>query len=244
MTSDAPRPLPAGLSRHWYNAPDYVPGDPWRSFEPRRVALVLVDLIDWQVDPAGPSIAAMREAGLDEGADHLIRRYTEVIVPNLRILLPAARAAGVQVVHARLASRHEDFGDIVPALRPYVRAAGARAQSAAAAVPVAIGEVPGDLTVFKTGSGAFAGTELDLLLRRLAIDTLLYAGVVTNACVLLSVAAGFDLGYRQYLISDCTGAQTERDQADSERIIGTYLAEIVGAKDVALAFGNAQEARR
>lgn len=223
--------LPADLSAHWYNAPDFVPGDPWNGFDPARTALVLVDLISWQVDPAGPSIAAMRAAGHDERADYLLARFAHIIAPNLKLLLPAARRAGVRVVHSRLASRHPDYADIVPALRPYVQAAGALDGSSAAAPIAEVGDEPGDLSVVKSGSGAFGGTELDFLLRREGVDTILYAGVVTTACVLLSVAAGFDLGYRQYLVADCTGTLSERDQEDAERLIGNYLAEIVTAAD-------------
>lgn len=182
--------LPPDLSSRWYNASDYAPGDPWRDFDPARTALVLVDLINWQTDPDGPSIGSIRAAGHGDRADYLLRRCAELIFPNLRALLPAARRAGVRVVHARLASRHPDCADIVPALRPYVRAARASDGSPAAAPIAEVGDEPGDLSVVKSGSGAFGGTELDFLLRREGIDTILYAGVVTTACVLLSVAGG------------------------------------------------------
>lgn len=234
--------LPSALSAHWYNARQFTPGDPWRDFDPARTALVLVDLINWQVDPEGPSIAAMRAAGHDERADYLVGRFADVIGPNLHILLPAARRAGMRIVHARLASRHPDYADIVPALRPYVRAAGAYDGSPAAAPIAAVGEERGDLSVVKSGSGAFGGTELDFLLRREDIDTILYAGVVTTACVLLSVAAGFDLGYRQYLVADCTGTLSARDQEDAERLIGNYLAEIVTAADAVAAMERFSDA--
>lgn len=227
--------LPPDLSAHWYNADDFAPGEPWKAFDPARTALVLVDLINWQVDPSGPSVAAIRAAGHPERADYLLARFADTIGPNLELLLPAARRAGVRIVHARLASRHPDYADIVPALRPYAKAAGARDGSLAAAPIAEVGDEPGDLSVIKSGSGAFGGTELDFLLRREGIDTILYAGVVTTASVLLSVAAGFDLGYRQYLVADCTGTLSARDQEDAERLIGNYLAEIVTAADAAAA---------
>ncbi len=244
MTSEAKTQaalLPPGLSAHWYNDRRFVAGEPWQSFDPARTALVLVDLINWQVSPDGPSIAAMRAAGHDSNADYLLGRFADVIGPNLKTLLPAARRAGIRIVHARLASRHPDCRDIVPALRPYVQAAGA-IDGTRAAEPIAeVGNEPGDLSVVKSGSGAFGGTELDFLLRREGVDTILYAGVVTTACVLLSVAAGFDLGYRQYLVADCTGTLSDRDQFDAERLIGNYLAEIVSTADTVAACAFATE---
>jgi hypothetical protein len=47
----------------------------------------------------------------------------------------------------------------------------------------------------------------------------------------LSVGSGFDLGDRQYLISDCTAALCEKDQVDAERLIHVYLAEVVSAAE-------------
>jgi len=223
--------LPAALQDHWYNAARYQPDRPLEDFEPSRAALVLIDLINWQTASDGASVRSVRDAGLDQAADYLIARCAETVLPNLHALLPAARNAGVQVIHARLASRHPDYLDIVPALRAYVRAAGAQDGSRACEpLPGLAG--PRDLSVVKSGSGAFTATDLDALLRRLKIDTVLYAGVVTNACVMLTVAGGFDLGYRQYLITDCTGALSEKDQSEAERFMRTYLAEPVGAAQV------------
>ncbi len=94
------------------------------------------------------------------------------------------------------------------------------------------------------GSGAFAGSDLDFILKRLGIDTLIYAGVVTNACVMLSVASGFDLGYRQYLATDCTGALCDEDQADAERLMGFYLAQLVTTDDTITALDRLRTAPR
>jgi nicotinamidase-related amidase len=232
QTDRATKILPEAQQQHWYNAPNFRADEPWADLDPSRTALVLVDLINWQVAADGPSIQSVRQSGAIAQADHIVARCEEVVLPNLSRLVRGVRAAGIQIVHTRLASRHHDFADIVPALRPYVRAAGARDGSLACEPIPQVHSESGDLSVVKMGSGAFTGSNLDFLLRRLGIDTLLYAGVVTNACVMLSVAAGFDLGYRQYLITDCTGALSEEDQAAAERFIGLYMAQLVTTNGV------------
>jgi biuret amidohydrolase len=92
-----------------------------------------------------------------------------------------------------------------------------------------------DLSVTKTGSGAFTGSDLDTLLRRVGVTTILYAGVVTSACVMLTACAGFDLGYRQYLISDCTASLSDEDQRNAERMMSVYVAELVTALEAVTA---------
>lgn len=220
--------LPSDMQTRWYNSAQFVPEDPWAGLDPAATALVLVDMINWQAHPQGTSIAALRAAGADGEADHLLRRCESIVLPRLLSVLAAARPAGVAVVHARLASRSPDYTDVVPAFQPYLR--GARAMDGAwETEPLEGLWQPGDLSVVKHGSGAFA-SDLDSVLRNRAVHTVLYAGVLTNACVMLSAAAGFDLGYRQYLLTDCTAALTEDDQRAAERFISMYLAQIVSAE--------------
>lgn len=215
----------------------------WHGFDPQRAAIVLVDLINWQAAPDGALVKGIRASGRDEKADYLISRCADVLLPNLHQLIPAARQAGIQIVHARLASRHPDYMDIVPALRELARSAGAQDGTHACAPLPEVGYRPSDLSIIKPGSGAFTGSNLDILLRRLGIDTIFYTGVVTNACVFLSAATGFDLGYRQYLITDCTAALSDDDQAYAERFIGSYIAEPVTADETSKVFQRFLDAR-
>jgi nicotinamidase-related amidase len=216
------------MQTRWYNSARFVPEDPWAGLDPGATAVVLVDMINWQAHPEGTSIAALRAAGADDQADYVLGRCESIVMPRLLSVLAAARHAGIAVVHARLASRSRDYTDVVPAFQPYMR--GARAMEGAwETEPLEGLWQPGDLSVVKHGSGAFA-SDLNSVLRNRAVNTVLYAGVLTNACVMLSAAAGFDLGYRQYLLADCTAALTEDDQREAERFISVYLAQIVSAE--------------
>jgi nicotinamidase-related amidase len=223
--NDPSSPLPDQMNARWYNTERFDPNDKWAGFDPASTAIVLVDLVNWQAHPDGANIRALRDAGQVEAVDYLVERCTTVLVPALSRALDAARRSGIRVVHARLASRSADYLDVVPAFQPYLR--GAEAQEGSWGCQVLDGlEEPGDFSVVKSGSGAFNSSDLDGVLRNSGVRTVLYAGVVTSACVLLTVAAGFDLGYRQYLLTDCTAALNDSDQAAAEMFMGTYMAQL------------------
>jgi len=55
----------------------------------------------------------------------------------------------------------------------------------------------------KPGKGAFYQTDLELMLRNRAIDTLFVAGVTTEVCVNTTVREANDRGFRCIVLSDC-----------------------------------------
>lgn len=232
-------PLPETVSNRWYNADSFDPADKWSGLDPRRTALVLVDLINWQAHPDGGSIHALRQAGSTTEADYLVERCRSMVLPRLSGLIESARTAGVRVVHARLASVSGDYSDLVPAFQAYAAVSDARDGTwATESIEGLVAD--GDLSVTKAGSGAFTTSTLDAELRAMGITTLVYAGVLTNACVLLTAAAGFDLGYRQYVVADCTAAQSDEDQAFAEKFMDAYIAQVVSSEETADAFTAAR----
>ncbi|MGH3756884.1 cysteine hydrolase family protein [Actinophytocola sp.] len=65
--------------------------------------------------------------------------------------------------------------------------------------------------VIKRRRGAFTGTDLDVLCRGLAVDTLFVGGVDTVLGVESTVRSAYDLGYRVVVLADCCRGA---DQAD------------------------------
>ncbi|MGH8855845.1 MAG: isochorismatase family protein, partial [Telluria sp.] len=59
-----------------------------------------------------------------------------------------------------------------------------------------------DIVVVKRQWGAFYGTELDQLLRRRGIDTLVLGGIATNFGVESTARAAFDRGYKLVFAED------------------------------------------
>ncbi|TCT09616.1 cysteine hydrolase family protein [Paralcaligenes ureilyticus] len=62
---------------------------------------------------------------------------------------------------------------------------------------------PNDTVVTKHRVGAFAGTDLDMILCSNSIDTLLLAGIATGGVVLSTLRYAADADYQLLVIGDC-----------------------------------------
>ncbi|NLX17830.1 MAG: cysteine hydrolase [Desulfobulbus sp.] len=63
--------------------------------------------------------------------------------------------------------------------------------------------------IVKNRFSAFMNTELDFMLRRLGIQTIVVCGVQYPNCIRTTIFDGVALGYQVILITDAAGAQTE-----------------------------------
>ena len=106
--------------------------------------------------------------------------------------------------------------------------------------PESLRPQPGDYTIIKPRWSAFFQTELDLILRRLGIRTVILAGTTTPNCIRTTCYDANALDYNVVILSDCTSSQTEEIQqanlADMERmgalVINTCEFEHYGEKTV------------
>jgi nicotinamidase-related amidase len=66
-----------------------------------------------------------------------------------------------------------------------------------------VGPEPGDLTVWKRRVSAFAGTDLETILRAREVETLILFGIATSGVVLSTVRHAADADYRIIVVKDC-----------------------------------------
>lgn len=155
--------------------------------QPERTALILVDLQRGVVGGLGAGLGLLPHKAGD-------------VVANARRLAVALRDKGGLVV---LAS-----GSMGTSAVPYP-------SPAADVVPPAPGEVPpgwlhvvpeladvGAHLLHKHQWGSFYGTELEPLLRRRGVTTLLLGGVATNLGVESTAREAYDRGYTQVFVED------------------------------------------
>ncbi len=162
------------------------------------------------VEPAHTAIVTSEVQNGVVGATSALPRLAEAaaveMLPNLGRLLPAARAAGVQVVHCTAYRRADGKGANHNArLFMGVRKAPVSLLpgSTAVAVVPALGPEPDDLVLTRThGLSPMAGTDLDPVLRNLGIRTIVVTGVSVNVAITNLVMDAVNHGYDVVLPRD------------------------------------------
>jgi nicotinamidase-related amidase len=122
-------------------------------------------------------------------------------------VLNAARAAGMAVIHVQvgfrpglpeMSDRNKLLGGI-KASKPHQDFF----QGSSGAIHPALGPKPEDIVVVKHRVSAFAGTDLDMILRAREIHTIVMFGIATSGVVLSTLLEASDADYRLVVIEDC-----------------------------------------
>ena len=76
-------------------------------------------------------------------------------------------------------------------------------EGASGAIHPALGPESGDVVVTKRRVSAFAGTDLEIILRAKEIETLVLFGIATSGVVLSTLLEASDRDYRIAVVTDC-----------------------------------------
>ena len=167
------------------------------------------------------------EYGGKIGAD--LNAYRQII-PNIARLIATSRELHIPVFYTQQV-REESGIDLFTKLHrivPERRAeflripAVVRGTWDAAIIDELIPE-EGDHIVIKRRDSAFQDTELDLWLRSIYADTIIFTGVDTAICVENTLTDAFNIGYDVILVEDATASSWERiGQATIRKVAGSY----------------------
>jgi nicotinamidase-related amidase len=129
--------------------------------------------------------------------------FARQVVAPLTDLLPRARSAGVLVVFVRIAFRvnRADLPSGNALFETFFEAADIFHEGAAG-TEIDLPVQAEDVLVLKRRASAFAGTDLDLVLRARAVDSIAVAGVATSAMVAATCYDAADRGYRVTVLRD------------------------------------------
>lgn len=194
------------------------------------------------LDPAGTAIVTQELQGAvvgpNAGLAALATEARREALPNIARLLPVARAAGVQVVHALVQRRLDGRGSNHNARLFAIGQAGVDITPGGegATLLPEFGPEPTDLVLARWhGLGPMGGTDLDAVLRNLGVHTIIAVGVSLNVAIPNLVMDAVNAGYQVVLPRDAVaGIPTEYGAAIIKNTLSllatvTTTDELIGA---------------
>ncbi|MBS2551910.1 cysteine hydrolase [Catenulispora sp. NL8] len=142
-------------------------------------------------------------------------------LPRLRGAIDAARAAGVPVVYVVVGFRPGH-----PDISPRNKTFGALAQSGrfvegdlSARIHPDVAPLPGEVVVTKKRVSAFAGSDLDVVLRAGDVRHLVLTGIATSGVVLSTLRQAADLDFGLTVLADgCLDGDLEVHRVLTEKV--------------------------
>jgi nicotinamidase-related amidase len=207
----------------------------WRPLLPEpdirlgEAALLIVDMQRHSAHRDGATLRKLRAAGFADVAQGFGERL-DLIVPNIHRLQNAFRAAGLEVIHVRIASMTADGRDRGPSHKKlgHVAAPG----SSDASILPELAPIGDELVFSKTAGSVFCATNIEYVLRNLGIKTLVVTGIVTTGCVHTAVTDAADRGFHVILVEDGCGALLPEMHWASIRILRDVYAKILTTAEV------------
>jgi nicotinamidase-related amidase len=159
----------------------------------------------------------------------------EGFVPRAAGVIEQARRAGITIIHVKVG-----FRPGVPEASPRNKLFAALKASPAhqqffqgesGTIHPALKPAETDLVITKSRVSAFAGTDLEILLRANNIQTLILFGVATSGVVLSTLLAAFDADYEIFVIKDCCA---DRDPEIHQILVEKFFpqrASVMNASD-------------
>ena len=133
-----------------------------------------------------------------------VEHMRRVIAPTRR-LIAAARACGIPQIWTQHGTRGTVDAGPFHKLRPQLSEAGLRQGTWGYEILDEMGAASDDWFVEKTRLSAFFQTNLEVILRGLGAETVIFTGVLTNQCVAATSKDAMFRDFRPIVVEPCTG---------------------------------------
>jgi nicotinamidase-related amidase len=188
-----------------------------RPIAARRAALLVVDVQN----------GTCREQDATARPE-LHRAATGRVLPNLRRLLEAFRAARLEVIYTVIENLTEDGRD--RSLDYKLSGISVAKGSWEAQVIAEVAPARDEIVLAKTSSSVFHSTCLDYLLRNLGIEDVFVVGFLTDQCIDHTVKDGADRGYYMTCVHDACAAASEARHAAALECFAGYCRMLATAQ--------------
>ena len=156
------------------------------------------------IDPARTAVLSM---DLQAGIISIYAKDDAGFVQRAASVLGKARELGMRVIHVQVGFRKKlpevsSRNSLFAAIKNSERHQRLFEGDLGAIHPM-LGPAGDDIVVVKHRVSAFAGTDLEMILRANEIDTLVLFGIATSGVVLSTLVDAVDLDYRLFVVKDC-----------------------------------------
>lgn len=176
---------------------------------PDTTALLVIDMQAGELEIAADSPLAQR---YPEIASYWSERLSEKVLPNAARLIAAFRARQCKIIYTRNGSSSTSGDEVTPRLQQMRGGQPPASHRGSAQYQIAQQLAPtrADLVVDKFTSGAFTASTLDHALRNMKMESVVIAGILTDACVLGTARVATELGYNSLICEDACATLTQR----------------------------------
>ena len=129
------------------------------------------------------------------------------VIPNIRRLLDAFRAAGLEVIYTIIENLTQDGRD--RSLDYKLSGLSIAKGSFEAQIVAEIAPEGDEIVLPKTSSSVFYSATLDYVLRNIGMEDVFVTGFLTDQCIDHAVKDGADRGYYMTCVHDACAAETE-----------------------------------
>jgi nicotinamidase-related amidase len=166
-------------------------------------------------------VQALLVMDLQNGIVARVAQRADELLTTLERVTHAAREHAVPVIFVRVAFR-PGAPEVSPRNRAFgsLRSAWVMDEDAdATQIHPRLAPREGDVVVTKRRVSAFAGSDLDVVLRSLDVDHLVLTGIATSGVVLSTTRQAADLDYTLTILADaCTDADAEVHRVLTEKV--------------------------
>ena len=211
---------------------DYETGIATIKIDPKKTALVVVDMIEEFTKPGS--------------APFWVPDATKIL-PLVKQLIDACRAAGSPVIYT-----YYTFNPTYTDMNPWFREAWAPIDKTEdyegpplftkeSVDPAIRPDYTKDILIAKPSYGAFTNTALDYILKNLGVDTVIVCGTMTNFCCGTTAREAHARGYKVVFGSDCNATDDPAIQEAELKTLRRGFALVLSTKEIVDAINGVGE---
>ncbi len=191
---------------------------------PHRAALLFIDVQNFSAHRNGSEFKGLSDTLFAEQYAWFFHQLEHDTLPKMVRVQSLCRRAGVEVMHTVIENLTRDGRD--RSLDYRITGFNVPKGSWDAQVLDPVKPVADEMVFSKTASNVFISTNIDYVLRNMAIRQLIIGGIITDQCVSSAVRQACDLGYLVTLVSDACTTYSQARQTDALSSLSGYCQQL------------------